>query len=201
MTGGPRDLLRLNCGHLFELHQWKARRFALRYVDPHEADDIVSESFARIFGVMQRGKGPTDDGFWSYLCTTIRNECASRARRRALEDRTVNDYMATVARNQGAYAADVVASYTTESALTNAFDRLPGRYRLVLILTVAEGQSCAEAGVTLNLGANAVAALAYRARKHLRALIDEEMGSLETSPEWAIRQERFAHQVASSIAA
>jgi RNA polymerase sigma factor (sigma-70 family) len=202
MTGEPKGPVPLDCGHLFELYQWKARRFALRYVDPHEADDIVSESFARLWSVTQRGKGPIDGGFWPYLRTTIRNECASRARRRALNDRTVNDCVPAVARIGAAYAADVVASHTVESALVNAFDRLSERHRLVLILTVAKGWSCAEAGVALNLGDNAVSALSSRARKRLRVLVDEEMGSLEASPEWAIQQERFAHQLAaSSIAA
>lgn len=187
MTSEPRGPVRLDYARLFERYRWKTRRYALSYVGPHEADDVVSESFARLFGAVQRGKGPTDGGFWSYLCTIIRNGCTTRARRRATEGRTLNGYVATVARNHGAYAAGAVASYTTELALVRAFDRLPGRYRLVLILTAAEGRSCAEAGVVLNLGDNAVAALAYRARKALRVLIDEEMGLLEASPKWAIQ--------------
>jgi RNA polymerase sigma factor (sigma-70 family) len=180
------------------LYRWKARRFALSYVDPHETDDVVAESFTRLLGMIKRGKGPTDDGFWSYLRTTIRNECIDRARRRASADRAVNDYVVTFARNSAAYAADSVASYTAEAALVRAFERLSKRHRLVLILTVAEGRSCAEAGAALNLGDNAVAALAYRARKQLRVLIDEEMGSLEANPEWVIQQERYAHQIVNS---
>lgn len=201
MTGEPTRPVPMDCGHLFKLYHWSARRFALVFVDPHEADDIVSESFARLFSAVQRGKGPIDGRFWPYLRTIIRNECTDRARRRILEDRTVNEYVSTVVRNAAAYGADAVASYAAETALVNAFDRLSSRHRLVLILTVAEGRSCAEAGAALHLSGNAVAALAYRARKHLRALIDEERGSLDKSPEWAAEEETFAHRIAANTLA
>ena len=45
-------------GTLFERHVDAARRLARQLVSPGDADDLVSEAFVKVLGVLQRGGGP-----------------------------------------------------------------------------------------------------------------------------------------------
>ena len=57
-------------GTLFERHVEAARRLARQLVPPADADDLVSEAFVKVLGVLQRGGGP-DVAFRAYLLTSV----------------------------------------------------------------------------------------------------------------------------------
>ena len=58
-------------GELFSRHVDAARRLARQLVRGPDADDLVSDAFAKVLGVLQGGGGP-DVAFRAYLLTAVR---------------------------------------------------------------------------------------------------------------------------------
>lgn len=127
-----------------------------------DADDLVAEAYAKIYQAIANGHGPTS-GFRAYLFTTVRSVAASwgrRSRETPIDDAdTIEDPAFTEA--AGLEALD-------RSLTANAFRTLPTRWQEVLWYCEVEGMKPAEVAPLLGMSANAVAALAYRAREGLR---------------------------------
>ena len=66
-------------GTLFERHVAAARRLARQLVAAGDVDDLVSEAFAKVLAVLQRGGGP-DLAFRAYLLTSLRRLHVDRLR-------------------------------------------------------------------------------------------------------------------------
>ena len=64
---------------LFARHVDAARRLARQLVRGSDADDLVSEAFTKVMGVLQRGGGP-DIAFRAYLLTAVRRLHVDRIR-------------------------------------------------------------------------------------------------------------------------
>lgn len=127
-----------------------------------DADDLVAESFTRIYQAIQAGKGPTA-AFKPYLFATMRNLAISwgRARREvpieyieAVEDPNSTDAAAD---------ADFDASLVSQAILA-----LPERWQDVLWFGEVEHLSMHEIGKRLDISERAAAVLAFRAREGLR---------------------------------
>ncbi len=147
---------------LWRRHNRSAALVARQYTSSIDADDLVSEAYARIYQRVLAGGGPTG-AFRPYLYTTIRN-LASRWGGSQREV-TVDEL------------DDLVDVRTSEDATDRALDRaltarafrsLPERWQSVLWYTEIEGMDPHEVAPLLGLTANGVAALAYRAREGLR---------------------------------
>ena len=143
---------------LWERHVSSARS-AARAVSPHvDPDDLVSEAFASILSAIRKGGGP-QDGFRPYLFATIRNTAASWGRRPSevplddLDERAVDS------------AAEFAELVADRSVLAQAFRELPARWRTLLWYIEVEGMKPREVAPLLGMSANAVSALAYRARE------------------------------------
>ena len=68
-------------GALYARHAGAARRLAYTLVHcPADADDLVAETFAKVFATLRAGRGPLV-AFRAYLYTTLRHVCYHRARR------------------------------------------------------------------------------------------------------------------------
>lgn len=150
-------------GELYVRHLQSARAAASALTRTKaDADDVVAEAFSRVLGVLQRGGGP-DISFRPYLLTTIRNSFYERSRKVRLDDPTdeIDD-------NVNLALLDMSASQDDRALVASAFAGLPERWQLVLWHTEVEGRSAAEVAPLLGIAANAVAALAYRAREGLR---------------------------------
>lgn len=126
-----------------------------------DADDVVSESFARVLNVLRVGKGPLS-AFRPYLMTVVRNTVYERTRR---SRETPSDLIGDKADPAASDAADRDAE---ARIAREAFESLPERWQLILWHTEVEGRSPAEVAPLLGLAPNSVAALAYRAREGLR---------------------------------
>ncbi|ODT29057.1 MAG: hypothetical protein ABS63_00875, partial [Microbacterium sp. SCN 70-27] len=127
-----------------------------------DADDLVQESYARIYQTIQRGGGPTG-AFRAYLFTSIRNTAArwGQARRE-----TSADELESVADPDAeAHATDEALD---RSLTTQAFRSLPTRWQEVLWYTEIEQMKPWEVAPLLGMKATAVAQLAFRAREGLR---------------------------------
>lgn len=150
-------------GELFARHVDAARRLARQLVSPGDVDDLVSEAFAKVLVVLQRGGGP-DLAFRAYLLTAVRrlhvDRIRSTARLHTTGDLTPFD--------PGVPFRDTALEGFESAAAARAFASLPERWQLVLWHTEVERQKPAEVALLLGMTANSVSALAYRAREGLR---------------------------------
>lgn len=150
-------------GELFSRHVEAARRLGRQLVPAPDVDDLVSEAFAKVLGVLQRGGGP-DLAFRAYLLTAVRRLHVDRiratSRLHSTDDLTPFD--------PGVPFRDTAVEGFENAAAARAFAALPERWQLVLWHTEVEGQKPAEVAPLLGMTPNAVSALAYRAREGLR---------------------------------
>lgn len=150
-------------GVLFERHVEAARRLAAHLAAPSETDDLVSDAFARVLDVLQRGGGP-DLAFRAYLLTSLRRLHIDRLRAlnrtRPVEDPTAFD--------TGVPFEDPAVAEFENTAAAKAFASLPERWQMVLWHTEVEQLRPQQIAPLLGVSANSVAALAYRAREGLR---------------------------------
>ncbi|SDN43359.1 sigma-70 family RNA polymerase sigma factor [Allokutzneria albata] len=155
-------------GQLYERHVAAAYNLARQLARSNaEADDLVSEAFAKVLDTLRAGRGP-DAAFRAYLLTALRHTAYDKTRR----DRKVefSDDISGVADAAAAVVpfTDTAVAGLDRSLAAKAFARLPERWQAVLWHTEIEGQSPAEVAPILGLTPNGVSALAYRAREGLR---------------------------------
>ena len=157
-------------GELYERHVASAYNLARQLTrSPTEADDLVSEAFAKVMETLKAGRGP-DSAFRAYLLTALRHTAYDKTRR----DRRV-ELAEDVGAVSGVKPESVSVPFTDpavagleRSLAARAFERLPERWQAVLWHTEIEGQSPAEVAPILGLTPNGVSALAYRAREGLK---------------------------------
>ena len=153
-------------GALYKRHRAAARRFASGLTrDPADVDDLVAETFAKVFATLRAGRGPLV-AFRAYLHTTLRNVCYHWARR----DRRIEFTDDLTRYDDGEPFLDPTLDRLEHAYAARAFRQLPARWRDVLWLTEVEGARPAEIAPRLGLTPNAVAVLAHRAREGLRRL-------------------------------
>src|SRR4051812_42217742 len=155
-------------GALYERHAGAAWVVARQYTNsPADADDVVSDAFAAVFGALQRGKGP-EVAFRAYLFTVVRRTASVRRDK----DRRVQptDDVAVLERGtaMAPTAEDPALAGFERGVVARAFHSLPERWQAVLWHTEVENLTPAEIAPILGLTANGVAALSYRAREGLR---------------------------------
>lgn len=157
-------------GTLYERHAGAAHNLARQLArSSSEADDFVSEAFAKVLDTLRGGKGP-DTAFRAYLLTALRHTAYDKTRKDKRVD--LNEDMSDVGGAVGEALtvpfSDTAVAGLERSLAAKAFARLPERWQAVLWHTEIEQQSPAEVAPLLGLTANGVSALAYRAREGLR---------------------------------
>jgi RNA polymerase sigma factor (sigma-70 family) len=151
-------------GTLYLRHRDAARKVAgMCASSSADAEDAVAEGFARVFAALPRMAGRTI-AFRPYLLTCVRNAATDRLRR----ERRIDLRESLPETPAGLQADDVALLGLERNLVGEALQALPARWRTVLWLTEVEGLSPAEVSSRIGIKPNAVAALAYRARKGLR---------------------------------
>ncbi|NGY58406.1 sigma-70 family RNA polymerase sigma factor [Lentzea sp. NEAU-D13] len=151
-------------GQLYERHVSAAYNLARQLARSQaEADDLVSEAFAKVLDTLRAGRGP-DVAFRAYLLTALRHTAYDKTRRDKKVDLTED--MTDVA--PAVQFSDTAVAGLERSLAARAFAALPERWQTVLWHTEIEGQSPADVAPLLGLTANGVSALAYRAREGLK---------------------------------
>jgi len=170
-------------GTLYERHRAAARQLAYGLAhDPSDAEDLVAETFAKVFASLRAGRGPLV-AFRAYLNTTMRHVCYHRARR----DRRLEFTDDLTRYDEGQPFTDPALEGLERAYAAAAFRQLPERWRDVLWQTAVEGNSPAEVAGMLGMTPNAVAVLAHRAREGLRSLYLQQHLAVADHPEcrWA----------------
>src|SRR5687768_1984133 len=114
-------------GELFARHTDAALRLARQLTRGSDAEDLVSEAFTKVMGIMTDGGGP-DVAFRAYLLTAIRRLYVDRVRR---DSRLTNSGDMT-AFDPGVPFQDTIVAEFESSAAARAFATLPERWQLVL---------------------------------------------------------------------
>jgi RNA polymerase sigma factor (sigma-70 family) len=149
---------------LYERHVHAARRLArILSRDPAGADDLVSETFAKLLHTFREGGGP-DLAFRPYMLQTLRNTFYDRVRR----DKKVEFTDDITKHDSGETFVDPAVEGQERRYAALAFGKLPERWRMVLWHTEVEEDSPAKIATMLGMTPNGVSALAYRAREKLR---------------------------------
>jgi RNA polymerase sigma factor (sigma-70 family) len=160
-----------------------------------DAEDAVAEGFARVFAALPRMAG-RQIAFRPYLLTCVRNAATDRLRRERRID--LRDQMPET---PGTAQADDMALLGLEKNLVGeALQALPARWRTVLWLTEVEGLSPAEVSRRIGIKPNAVAALAYRARKGLREAYLQAHLKAEASEDCRATVSRLGNYVRGDLA-
>ncbi|GAA2293572.1 hypothetical protein GCM10009853_056920 [Glycomyces scopariae] len=149
---------------LYERHVHAARRLSrILSRDPAGADDLVSETFAKLLHTFRDGGGP-DLAFRPYMLQTLRNTFYDRVRR----DKKVEFTDDLSPHDAGETFVDPAVEGQERRYAALAFGKLPERWRMVLWHTEVEEDSPAKIATMLGMTPNGVSALAYRAREKLR---------------------------------
>lgn len=158
-------------GHLYRRHVHAAYNLARQLSrSPSDADDLVSDAFAKVMSTLSGGGGP-DSAFRAYLLTVLRHTAYDRTRKERRVELAGDTNDLTSSATPEALATpftDTAVAGLERSLAAKAFARLPERWQAVLWHTEIEGESPSNVAPILGMTPNAVSALAYRARERLR---------------------------------
>ena len=159
---------------LYDAHVDRVYRLAYRMAgDPDLAQDFTQEAFIRAFARIADFRGEAAFGTWlhaiasSVILNGLRKVTRFRRREADLE----------AAAHVGHEA--VSAEPDLKQRLREALDRLPDKYRMVVVMHDIEGYTHDEIGAALNMPAGTSKAQLSRARARLRSEL------AEFAPEWA----------------
>ncbi|POH56872.1 hypothetical protein CVS28_18835 [Arthrobacter glacialis] len=149
---------------LYERHVGSALATARGYArNPSDVSDLVSEAFAKVLQAVQSGHGPTVF-FRAYLLTTLRR--LAMAKRAADEKNVPMDDLESVM-GASPHKDPAVTAFEKE-VVGKSFKDLPERWQAVLWYSEVDGMTPADMAPIMGISANAVAALALRAREGLK---------------------------------
>jgi RNA polymerase sigma-70 factor (ECF subfamily) len=156
---------------------------ARRFVGPHEAEDVVQESFLSAFRSLNSFCGKARIATW--LHRIVVNHCLMRLRRRRRKPEVCIDDLLPSFDETGHYARPVTPWSARPEAQLNreetraqvraCIDQLPDAYRAVILLRDIEGCSTDQAAEMLAISRAAVKIRLHRARQALRTLLEPVM--------------------------
>jgi len=157
---------------LYADHGASARRLATILAGTDAADELVSESFARVIAQLSSGGGPTTS-FRAYLNTTIRNLYRDQLRRTREVPASDRPWLL----DETESPIDELIEGLDANGATAALATLPESWQQVLWHSEVEGRKPAEIAELLSTNPAAVSSLVYRAREGLRrAYLDQYAG-------------------------
>jgi RNA polymerase sigma-70 factor (sigma-E family) len=160
---------------VFNAHHRQAVRLAyLLTSDPHQAEDVVAEAFAKVYVRWQRGE-VRDVG--AYLRRAVANEANSKLRRRYLERR---EAQRRAGDDRGVRTVDDSAA--DHDQVWQAIQRLPDRQRKAVVLRYYEDLSEAETAEILGCSVGTVKSQVSRGLARMQELLAAP-GGLATSSE------------------
>ncbi len=143
----------------------KVFRLAYSFLEDEAlAEDAAQEVFIRVWRALPQFQGRSSPSTWIYAIT--RNLCLTRLARRASDERRRSRLVTAAA----SPARQAPPAYDLEQAL----GRLPPHYRRVLVLFYFEGKSYEAVAELLGLPLGTVKTHLNRARKRLRAALEEQ---------------------------
>ena len=157
---------------LMRRHGDKVRGLALGFGGrAGEADDIVQDVFLMLWRRPNAWQ-PGQAAFTTWLYRVVANRCLDRARRRRLW-RWLPFADVPEPADDAPTALAALSGRDRLAAVARALRSVPERQRLALLLASQGGRSNAEIAAILGISQGAAEQLLVRARRTLRAVIDE----------------------------
>lgn len=166
-----------NFDMLYRDHVDLMYRFANRLCgEPEAAQDLVQETFLNAYRGFKKFRGEAQISTWLY---TIASRACLRMRRRRKgapeRELSLDEFIPT---SEGEFRLQIpVDGLSPEEALQNkelrqaldaAIDKLPKKYKMVLVLRDMEGLGAKEVGTIMGLNERAVKSRLHRARLFVR---------------------------------
>ncbi|MEZ5465338.1 MAG: RNA polymerase sigma factor [Lysobacteraceae bacterium] len=149
---------------LVDRHARRLQAFAWRMLgDREEAEDVVQESFLRLWKHARRWK-PGAARFSTWLFQVAANLCRDRLRRRRGHDADAIERLADDAPSTG----EQLQQDERDDEVRRAIRALPDRQREALLLSHYDGMGNPEAAAVMGISVEAVESLLARARRKLR---------------------------------
>jgi RNA polymerase sigma-70 factor (ECF subfamily) len=177
-----RDMERLAAGqdagldNLMERYGQRLYRYVLRLLrDKHEAEEIVQETFVRVYQYRARFDPRHRFSCWVYRITTnlARDHLRRRQRRPEVplipEDSDGNDNPRISPQDPARDPGESLVAQETGEMVRSAVLALPDELRIPLVLSEYDELTHGEIGVVMDCTAKAVEMRLYRARQTLRA--------------------------------
>jgi RNA polymerase sigma-70 factor (sigma-E family) len=159
---------------VFSAHHRQAVRLAyLLTSDPHQAEDIVAEAFAKVYLRWKRGE-VRDVG--AYLRRAVANEANSKLRRRYLERREAQRRSGD---DRGVRSVDDATA--DQDQVWHAIQRLPDRQRKAVVLRYYEDCSEAETAEILGCTVGTVKSQVSRGLARMQELLAASDGLAASS--------------------
>jgi len=181
MPGGDAFLKRLQAGdplafaQFVEENQSQVYNLALRMLsDPHEAEDVLQETFLNAYRALPGFEGRSSLSTWLYRIAS--NASLMRLRKKkpdpiSVDEPLILDAGDSVPRQLVDWSnlpEEELLSNESRQVMDEAISELPEPLRIVFILRDLEGLSTAETGDVLGLSEGAVKTRLHRARLWLR---------------------------------
>lgn len=169
---------------LVDRHTYAVYRMALGITGvPHEAEDIVQETFLKVFKSLDRFSS-SKARFKTWLLTIARNESINlfhALKRKAARflgepehetalSASANGHVSTLLRNPEALLSDMQQFHRVQTAMKS----LPERQRTALLLKSQDGLSYAEIAQIMGSSVSSVESLIFRARQKLLETLQSE---------------------------
>ena len=158
-------LVEAHTADLYRYANWKCR-------DRIMAEEVIQETLLRAWKAIDSLREAGASKAW--LFTIFRREYARQFERKQLDYSDIEN-MDTIASTEG-----IDATTPESAALKKALGSIGSQYREALVLQVLGGFSCDEIANILNISASAVMTRVFRARKQLRAILQEKNDSKVT---------------------
>ncbi len=145
---------------------------AMRYVkDAHEAEDIVQEAFIKAFSKIDQYKAEVTFGAW--LKRIVINKSIDFLKSKKEQLIEINELHLKIC-DTDSNDKWLVEDTTTLNAIKKAIDRLPEKYRCVVLLYLIEGYDHQEISQILNITEVASRTQLLRGKKKLQELLTLE---------------------------
>jgi len=150
--------------------------FAVRLVrNPHDASDIVQESFLRAYRTFDNFVPGTNAKAWLFriLLSVVSNDRRRRARQRVVAVDDVAPHFDRLALESWREGRSRTPAFESTTLLENALLCLPEDHRAVLLLVDVEGLTYDEAARALECPTGTIRSRLSRARRALFAVLSE----------------------------
>ncbi len=157
---------------LMRRHGRRVRGLALAFTGkPEEADDITQDVFLLLWRKPEAWK-PGPAAFSTWLYRVVANRCLDHARRARLR-RWLPFGEAVEPPDDSPGAHEALAGRDHLAKVTRMIRALPERQRIALLLSAQDDKSNAEIAAILEISEGAAEQLLVRARRALRAMIQD----------------------------
>jgi RNA polymerase sigma-70 factor (ECF subfamily) len=148
--------------------------FAVRLArDPHDAADLVQESYLRAFRTFDNFASGTNAKAWLFriLFSVFANDRRKKSRQRVMAVEELEPHFNRVAMERWRSGGGSARALEDAAALEEALGCLPAEFRAAVLLVDVEGLSYAEAAEALRCPVGTVRSRLSRARRALFALL------------------------------